>query len=68
MCSRKYLVGVSAERNSKSTREAEVGKLKVVVFVDEEVLRLQVSVKNTVRMAVEQASVELIGEFLVKEM
>jgi hypothetical protein len=57
-------VRVSPHGNPERAREAEVGQLEVVARVDEEVLRLQVAVEDAVGVAVEQAEVELVVEFL----
>lgn len=62
----KDLVGVGAQRDAEGAREAKVGELEVVPFVDQQVLRLEVAVQDAVGMAVEQAGVELPGEFLRK--
>lgn len=57
-------VGVGAERNAEGTGQAKVGELQVALFVDEEVLRLEVAVQDTVGVAVAHAIEKLEGEFL----
>lgn len=34
------------------TRKTKVGKLEVVIFINQEILRLEIAVKDAVRMAV----------------
>jgi hypothetical protein len=57
-------VGVSAERNTESASQTEIGQLQVALLVDEQVLRLQVTVQDTVGVAVARALEKLQSEFL----
>jgi hypothetical protein len=59
-----HLVGVCAERDTKSAGEPEVGELEVVVLVDEEVLGLEVAVEDAVSVAVAHALTQLHHELL----
>lgn len=54
-----YLVRIRPERDAERAGETKVGKLQVAVLVDEQVLRLQVSVENPVRVAVVEPLDEL---------
>lgn len=45
-----YLMRICADRNPEGSRQAEVGQLDFSLRIDEEVLRLQVSMKNSVRV------------------
>lgn len=58
------LVGVSAERNTKGASQTKIGQLQVALLVDEQVLRLQVTVQDAVGMAVARALEELESELL----
>lgn len=53
------LVSVSAERNTESAGQTKIGQLEVAFLVDEQVLRLQVTVQNTVGVAVARTLKEL---------
>ena len=55
---------IGAQRDAERAREPEVAELEVVVRVDERVLRLEVAVEDAVRVAVYDALVELVREFL----
>lgn len=57
-------MGVGPHWDTKSPCETEVGELEVVPAVDEKILRLEVTVEDAVRVAVEQARVKLVSEFL----
>jgi len=57
-------VGVSAERNTKSASQTEISQLQVALLVDEQVLRLQVTMQDTVGVAVARALEKLQSEFL----
>lgn len=47
-----YLVRIRPERDAECAGETKVGKLQVAVLIDEQVLGLQVTVENPVRVAV----------------
>lgn len=55
----RYLVCVCADRHPKGSRQTKVGELDLALGVDEEVLGLQVSMKNSVGVAEGQALQEL---------
>ena len=57
-------MGVCPHGNTERPCKTKVGELQIVVLVNQEVLRLEIAVKNTVRMTVKQAGVELMGKFL----
>lgn len=40
------------------------GKLQVAFFIDEQVLRFEISVQDSVRVTIVQSFDELVGEFL----
>ena len=58
------LVSVSAERNTECAGQTKIGQLQVAFLVDEQVLRLQVTVQDTVGVAVARAFEELKGKLL----
>jgi len=58
------LVSVSAERNTKGAGQTKIGQLQVALLVDEQVLRLEITVKNAVGVAVARALEELKSELL----
>ena len=57
-------VGVSAKWDTKGASKTEISQLQVALFVDEQVLRLEVTVEDTVSMAVAGTLEELEGELL----
>ena len=59
-----HLMRVRPKGDTESASETEIGEFKVVVLIDQEVLWLQVSVQDTMRVTVEQARNELVREFL----
>ena len=59
-----HLVRERVYRDTKGTGETKVTQLELALRVDEQVLRLQVAVQDAVGMAVEQARVQLVREFL----
>lgn len=46
---------ISPQGDTKRARKTKVCELEIVVLIDEQVLRLEISVKNAVRVAVEKA-------------
>lgn len=58
------LMGVGLDREAEGACEAKVSKLDVTVLVDEEVLRLQIAVHDSVRVAVGCCLQDLIREAL----
>lgn len=59
------LVCVCPQRDTEGACKPKVGKLEVALFVNKEVLGLQVAVKDAVAMAVVQPLDQLEGEFLI---
>lgn len=59
-----YLVGVGAERDTKGSGQTKIGELEVALLVNEQVLRLQVAVKNAVGVAVANTGAQLVHELL----
>ena len=47
-----YLMGVGPYRNSKSPGKSKIGQFDVALSVNEEILRLEVSVQHPVAVAV----------------
>lgn len=54
MRTRRYLVRVGSHRDTERARKTKVRELQVIVFINEKILRLEVTVENAVRMAVEE--------------
>ena len=46
-------MGVRPHRNTERPCQTKVGQLEVIILVDKEILRLEVTMKNAVGMAVE---------------
>ena len=57
-------MGVGSERDSKGTGKTEIRQLQVAVTVDQEVLRLQIAVEDSVRVAEPDAMAELAHKLL----
>lgn len=57
-------MSVGSKGNAKSASETEVGQLEVALSVNEQVLGLQIPVKNAMRVAVSDATTELHHELL----
>ena len=57
-------MSVRSHGNAECSRKTEVSKLEVVIFIDQQILRLEVAMEDTMAVAVTQASGEMIGEFL----
>lgn len=55
---------VRPQRDTECAGQAKVGKLEVALLVNQEVLRLEVTVEDTVDVTVEQALDELVRELL----
>lgn len=58
------LVGVGSQGNAKSSSEPEIRQLEVALLVDEQILGLEVSMKDSVAVAVVDSAAQLEGEFL----
>lgn len=59
-----YRCGTSDRNGILTMRMRLTSQLEISLFINQQVLRLQVSVKNTVSVAVVKTLDELIGEFL----
>lgn len=57
-------MGVSLDWETESTSETEIGKLDHTILVDQQVLRLEVSVHHSVSMAVSCSLKDLVSEAL----
>jgi hypothetical protein len=57
-------VGISPHGNTKRPRQAEICKLEVVTFVDQQVLGLEIPMEDSVRVAIKEPGAELMSEFL----
>lgn len=57
-------MGVSPHGNTERSGKSEISELEIVMTVDEQILRLEISVEDPVRMTVKQTRVQLISEFL----
>ena len=53
-------MGICPEGNAERACEAKVGELEVALLVDQQVLRLEVAVENSVRVQVVDALDELV--------
>ena len=61
---RPYLVCVCPQRYAERSSKAKVRKLQIPISIDEEILRLQVPMENTVTMAVSHALDQLAHKLL----
>jgi hypothetical protein len=57
-------VSISPHWNAESSSQPKVRKLEIIILINQEILGLQVAMKDSVGMAVQQALVELMAEFL----
>jgi hypothetical protein len=57
-------VGICPQRHAKRAGKTKVGQLEIAVFVDEQVLGLQVAVQHAMRVAVPHALAQLDHELL----
>mmetsp|Transcript_26799 Transcript_26799/g.62588 ORF Transcript_26799/g.62588 Transcript_26799/m.62588 type:complete len:228 (+) Transcript_26799:1004-1687(+) len=57
---RHHLVGVAAHRNAKSPRQTEIRQFELTRLVDQQILRLQISVQHTPVMAELDPSQQLV--------
>ena len=60
-------MGISSHRDTKGSCKTKIGQLQVVTFIDKEILRLEVPMKDAMRMAVKQPRCELVSESLQKK-
>lgn len=59
-----HLVGVRPQRYTESAGKTEISQLEIAVLVDQQVLRLQITVQNAVSVAVAHTLAELHHELL----
>jgi len=57
-------VCIRAHWNSKCTSETEVSKFEIIPFIDEKILRLEVTMQDAMGMTVKQTTTKLVSEFL----
>ena len=57
-------MGVCPERNTEGSSETEICELEVTVLVDEQVLRFEISMKDSMSVTVVESLDELEGEAL----
>lgn len=57
-------MGICAERNAESARKAKISQLQVAVLVDQQILWLQIAMKNAMRVAVSNALAKLMHKLL----
>lgn len=55
---------VGSHGNPKCARQTKVGEFEIIILVDQKVLRLEITVENTMRVTVQEASIELPEKFL----
>lgn len=61
-----YLMGISSHRNTEGAREAKISELQVITVINQQVLRFQVAVQDTMRVTVEESRIQLVSKFLCK--
>lgn len=64
MISGAYLVGVSAQGDTECSGQTKIGKLEVALTVNEQILRLQITVQDAVTVAVPNTLNQLRHELL----
>ena len=57
-----HFVRVGAERDTESTSKTKIGELQVALFVDEKILRFEISVEDAMCVTVVEAANQLVGE------
>lgn len=62
-----HLMGVRPQRNTKGACKTKVGDLELSVFVDEQVLWLQISVEDTAGMEVVDTLDKLQGRHTIRQ-
>lgn len=48
------LMGVSPHGNAKCTSQAKIGEFQIVMFVDEQILRLEITMQDSVRVTIKE--------------
>lgn len=59
-----YLVGIGSQRNTEGSRQSEIRQLQVTLTVDQQVLRLQVAVQDSVAVTITNSLDQLGHKFL----
>jgi len=62
--SKTYLMRIRPQRHTECSCQTEIAKLQVAVAIDEQVLRLQIPMQNSVTVAVPHALDQLCHELL----
>lgn len=57
-------MGVCSHRNAKGSRETKICEFEVIFLVDKQILRFEVAMQDSMRVAVQEASIELMSKFL----
>jgi hypothetical protein len=57
-------MGVGTQRDTERTRKTKISKLQIVATVNKQILRFEITMQNTVRVAIKQAGSQLMREFL----
>lgn len=61
---RDHLMGVGSQWDTESAGQAEIGQLQVALLVDQQILRFEIAMQNSMGVAEVNASDELVSEFL----
>ena len=59
---------IGSHGNTKCTGETEIGELEIIVLVNEQILGLEITMEDSMAMAVQEAGVELVEEFLLSNL
>lgn len=57
-------MSISTQRDTKRPRQTEITNLEITRLVDQQILRFEVSMEDTVAVAVVETFDELVREFL----
>ena len=57
-------MGVCSHRNAKGSREAKICEFEVIFLVNKQILRLEVAMQDSMRVAIQEAGIELMSKFL----
>lgn len=59
-----YLVSVSSHGNTEGSGKSKICQFQVVILINEKILRFEVAMQDTMRVAVKESRSELMGKFL----
>lgn len=62
-----YFVSISTQRDTKRPGQTEITNLEITSFVDQQILRFEISVKDTAAVAKVKTFDELVREFLSRK-